>query len=246
MPSKKFTDYPASFSSASCITLGACRPLRWLEIFNSEYCKSNVSPEHDTVFCGSKPEYQRLDNKAADESMIDTIIKYTDEASEFSITITIFFNTGSINIQGKKRSLDTWLQDHYPRLCKLYTNTDVTGPICVDEHPTSNTTTTKSDVSSETQNQTPNTKKSTNITDDDDRDTTAVQKLFQSSENTSSPHQKALMALKNCSFQPRKLTNEARDGRGTSPKRDSTITPPTDGVDTDDSKCSVTAISSEF
>ena len=122
---KEMTDYPAKFASPGCVVFGAKNPEIWWKIFGEKYydpCGSGIEDEGDTCENpATNLDCNWTDNRAGDEKLTDTLIKYSDGKTDFSITITIFFSTGTINIQGKNRCTETWLNEHYPDLLKLYT-----------------------------------------------------------------------------------------------------------------------------
>ena len=110
---KAMKDQPASLSAhGSCITMGASNPLKWWKIFWAHYyepSKEDDTSSDEEVSLQSKPDCHWTDNRSGDQkTLVDTLIKFSDNRTDFAITITIFFNTGSINIQGKRMHLETW------------------------------------------------------------------------------------------------------------------------------------------
>ena len=84
------------------------------------FVKRYYDPCNDGETDDQQPDCNWTDTKSGDGSIVETIIKYTESDTDFAITITVFFSTGSINVQGKRRCLDIWLKEHYPSLHSQY------------------------------------------------------------------------------------------------------------------------------
>ena len=108
--------------NGTCITLQASAPYKWWKILADRYYNCDDKKEKDLTDCKWHDVPFSDDEK---DKLKETHIKYTDRRTDFSFSVVIFFTTGSINIQGKRKNLETWITEHYPALKKVYdTSTD--------------------------------------------------------------------------------------------------------------------------
>ena len=103
--------------NGTCITLQASSSHKWWNILADKYYSCADKKEKDHTDCKWHDIPFSDDEK---DKLKETHIKYTDRRTDFSLSIIIFFTTGSINIQGKHKNLETWITEHYPALKKLY------------------------------------------------------------------------------------------------------------------------------
>ena len=198
---KDFADYPANLSATgACITIGSSKPKFWWDIFCEEYYKPCEDDDSDDPSC------HWVDNEAGDKTITDTVIKYSNSELNLTVTITIFFTTGSITVQGKKKCLEIWLNDHYPRLEKLYLENV--------RSPERNVCLSKGEIDQNDELAVNNaSKKDEELSDGDgELNKTIVRNFLNGSPKcTSSPLQKIQLVLQNNSFLPRRRLIENKE-----------------------------------
>ena len=93
--------------AGACIVLHTINVPKWLKVFEEFYYNVDTSSGESDTNCDwlSGPPI--------------TTIKYTTISTNFSLTITIWHNTGTINMQGPRPTLDIALWDHYPTLAAI-------------------------------------------------------------------------------------------------------------------------------
>ena len=86
---------------------------RWWNLFQIRYY-DNIDPDANTVRWSDNPDRDEV-------NLVDTVIHITTSTGA-AITITIYYTTSKITVQGK--SVTEWLAKEYPRLRTVYGRTE--------------------------------------------------------------------------------------------------------------------------
>ena len=112
-------DAPAVLAPQStCITFRASKPMKWWKLLATKYY-DNQDPENTD--CSWHDGTGDPNN-----SIKETHVKFLDKKSELAWHFVIFHSTGTINVQGRHKDLETWINNDYPSLSDDYFNNDLT------------------------------------------------------------------------------------------------------------------------
>ena len=98
-------------STGSCITITTNDYISWWNAF-ARYYHDTYSEHRDNGVIDINWKDEKTDDK-----IVDTTIKYSNSKAgiEFSVRM---YESGKINIQGKKVMIEKWHKQHYPRIIK--------------------------------------------------------------------------------------------------------------------------------
>ena len=86
---------------------------KWWNLFQIRY-NDNIDPDANTIRWSDNPDRDEV-------NLVDTVINITTSTGA-AITITIYYTTSKITVQGK--SVNEWLTKEYPRLRTVYCQTE--------------------------------------------------------------------------------------------------------------------------
>ena len=110
---EKTGDTQPVLKGGSCYSFTTTNTQKWYDVF-AIYYFDNVSEDSQNELI----DWKEKTNKKA-------VIKYEKKDQNLSLTITIHKTTGTIMAQGSARSLNIWIEEHYPKLQNLLQSQEV-------------------------------------------------------------------------------------------------------------------------